>query len=93
MSRYHGTMVAKFMVHNNRVLEKRRRQRQRERQKSGRFMLAKQQLCTLHFVTVVAQLLHLRVYALLVFLQGTFARLLTNSDLLLNPLTRIFIFL
>ena len=55
-------------------------------------MLAKQQLCTLHFVTVVAQLLHLRVYALLVFLQGTFAHLLTNGDLLLNPLTRIFIF-
>ena len=86
-------MVAKFMVHNNRVLEKRRRRRQRERQKSDRFMLTKQQLCTLHFVAVVAQLLHLRVYALLVLLQGTFAHLLTNGDLLLNPLTRIFIFL
>ena len=56
-------------------------------------MLAKQQLCTLHFVTVVAQLLHLRVYALLVFLQGTFAHLLKNGDMLLNPLTRIFIVL
>ena len=55
-------------------------------------MLAKQQLCTLHFVAVVAQLLHLRVYALLVFLQGTFAHLLTNGDLLLNPLTRFLFF-
>ena len=62
------------MVHNNGVLEKRRRRQQRERHKSDRFMLAKQQLCTLHFVTVVAQLLHLRVYALLVYEPARYLR-------------------
>jgi len=67
-------MLVKFMVHNNRVFEKRRRRRQRERQKSNRFMLAKQQLCTLHFVTVVAQLQHLRVYALLVYEPARYLR-------------------
>ena len=82
------------MVHNNGVLEKRRRRQERERQKIKRFMLAKQQLCTLHFVAVVAQLLHLRVYALLVYEPARYPRSsLEKWRFVMNPLTRIFIFL
>ena len=39
-------MVAKFLDHNNREFEQRRRRRQREQLKSNKFILAKQQLCT-----------------------------------------------
>ena len=42
----HVTMVAKFLDLNNREFKQRRRRRQRKRQKSNRFILAKQQLCT-----------------------------------------------
>ena len=47
-------MEAKFLYHNNRELKQRRQRRQRKPQKSNRFILAKQQLCTLvHFLAVV----------------------------------------
>ena len=39
-------MVATFLDHNSGELKPQRRRRQRERQKSNRFILAKQQLCT-----------------------------------------------
>ena len=39
-------MVAKFLDHNNIELKQRRQRWQRERQKSNRFIMAKQQLCT-----------------------------------------------
>ena len=39
-------MVAKFLDHNSIELKQRRQRWQRERQKSNRFIMAKQQLCT-----------------------------------------------
>ena len=42
----HVTMTAKFLDHNNGELKQWRLWRQRARQKSNRFTLAKQQLCT-----------------------------------------------
>ena len=54
----HGSNI---LDHNNGELKQQRRRRQRERQKSNRFTLAKQQLCTcitlfVHFLAVVASL-------------------------------------
>ena len=42
----HVTMLTKFVDHNNKELKTRHRRRQRELEKSNRFILAKQQLCT-----------------------------------------------
>ena len=54
----HGSNI---LDHNNGELKQQRRRRQRERQKSNRFTLANQQICTcitlfVHFLAVVASL-------------------------------------